>query len=418
MDYTVVERAADSEFPIQNLPYGVFCPPDDPNPRAGVRIGDTVLDLGLLESEGFFASTALGHKQVFRNAYLNDFMTMGRAAWQEARNALQDLLTGGVRAPKTKAPLFYQIEDVNLRMPVAIGDYTDFYASKYHASNVGRLFRGPDHPLMPNWAHLPVAYHGRASSIVISGSPVKRPWGQTRPSANGLPCFTPTRQLDFELEVGWFIGPGNSLGTPISIETAEDHIFGLVLVNDWSARDIQSWEYQPLGPFLGKNFCTSISPWIIPFEALKPFRVPGMLQDPEPLPYLRQTPPAAFDIHLEAALKSPSLEIPTQICSTNFRHLYWSMAQQIAHHTSNGCNLRTGDLLASGTVSGPGKTERGCLLELTSGGEEPLSLTGGDSRVWLEDGDELIMTAWCQGPGFKVGFGTVSGKILPASPKA
>lgn len=276
------------------------------------------------------------------------------------------------------------------------------------------MFRGKDNALMPNWTHLPVGYHGRASSVVVSGTDVRRPNGQMKPSDAALPVFGPCRQLDFELEVGWFIGPGNELGEAIPVEDAEEHIFGLVLVNDWSARDIQSWEYQPLGPFLAKNFATSISPWVVPLDALEPFRIPGPRQEPKPLPYLKKEGAGSFDIHLEVKLQGPGMESPHRIAASNFRYLYWSMAQQVAHHTVGGCAMRPGDLLASGTISGPEKEMRGSMLELTWRGAEPIRLPNGEQRIWIEDEDTVTMTGWCQGDGYRIGFGEVTGRILPA----
>jgi fumarylacetoacetase len=304
--------------------------------------------------------------------------------------------------------------EAELLLPVEIGDYTDFYSSKDHASNVGAMFRGPEHALPPNWLHLPIAYHGRASSVVVSGVDLHRPRGQTKAETASEPSFGPSQAVDFELEMGYFIGEGNRLGEPIAIGRAMEHLFGLVLVNDWSARDIQRWEYAPLGPFLAKNFGTSISPWVVPLEALEPFRAAGPTQNPAPLDYLRTSGLEAYDIRLQVTLQSAAMNAPQTVCESNVRNLYWSIAQQVAHHTVNGCNLRTGDLLASGTISGPTAESRGCLLELTSGGRQPLELLGGETRRFLADGDRVTMTAWCEGEGFRVGFGEVTGMLLPA----
>lgn len=413
-----IEVKPESHFPIQNLPYGVFVPEGSHEPRVGVAIGDYVLDLSVLDEAGFFRETAAGGKGVFRQRSLNAFMALGKQAWSEVRKTVQQLLREDEPALRDNEALrgkaLIPQNRITLQLPVEIGDYTDFYASKDHAANVGTMFRGKENALMPNWVHLPVGYHGRASSVVLSGTDVRRPSGQMRPPGAEKPVFGPCRQLDYELEIGWFIGQGNKLGEPISIDEAEDKIFGLVLVNDWSARDIQTWEYQPLGPFLAKNFATSISPWVVPLEALEPFRTSGPEQDPEPFPYLRAKRPGAFNIHLETYLKTPEMPAPQRIGTTNFSYMYWSMAQQIAHHTIGGCNLRTGDLLASGTISGPEKHQRGCMLELTWRGSEPIQLTSGQQRVWLEDGDELTITGWCQGDGYRIGFGEVTGRILPA----
>ena len=304
--------------------------------------------------------------------------------------------------------------EVEMLLPADIGDYTDFYSSREHATNVGTMLRGADNALMPNWLHLPVAYHGRASSIVVSGAPIRRPRGQSKPEKAEAPLFGPSRSLDFELEVAAFVGPGNDLGRPVPINRSSDHIFGLVLLNDWSARDIQAWEYVPLGPFLAKNFATSISPWIVPLEALEPFRTAGPTQQPTPLPYLQAANNSTFDIHLEVLFQSRQMRDPQVICRTNFKHLYWSLAQQLAHHTVNGCNLRPGDLLASGTVSGPSPDSYGSMLELAWRGTKPLTLTSGEQRAFLQDGDTVTMTGWCQGNGYRVGFGAVTGTIVAA----
>lgn len=409
MRKSFIDVSPDSHFPIQNLPYGVFRPRKGGLARVGVAIGDYILDLALLEQTGYFQETSFAEKKVFQESTLNLFMSLGRQAWQEARAQIQHLLSADVPILRDNRALreaaLYRQDDAEMLLPAQIGDYTDFYASKEHATNVGTMFRGKENALMPNWTYLPVGYHGRASSIIVSGTPVRRPLGQMKPPQAAHPIFGPCRQLDFELELGWFIGSGNERGEPIPIEEAEEHIFGLVLVNDWSARDIQSWEYQPLGPFLGKSFATSISPWVVPLEALEPFRVQGVKQEPAPFPYLRQPRAGSFDIHLEVHLQGE------RICTSNFKYLYWSMGQQIAHHTVGGCNLRPGDLLASGTISGPEKESRGCLLELTWRGTDPIPLSSGENRIWLEDGDELTITGWCQGKGYRIGFGEVTGRV-------
>jgi fumarylacetoacetase len=407
-----IEVAPDSHFPIQNLPFGIFNPRNAPA-RAGVAIGDLVLDLAVLEDAGHF-----GAQQVFANDSLNAFMALGRPAWRKTREVIQHLLSA--EAPmlrdngELRARVFHKQSEVKMQLPARIGDYTDFYSSFHHAHNVGTMLRGPENALMPNWKWLPVAYHGRASSIVVSGTDVRRPRGQIKPPDAATPIFAPSRSFDFELETAFFIGPGNKQGEPIPIERAEDHIFGFVLMNDWSARDIQTWEYQPLGPFLAKNFCTSISPWIVTLDALEPFRRELPQQDPAPLDYLKRENDFTFDIQLEAYLQTASMDAPQIITRTNFGNLYWSAAQQLAHHTVNGCNLQPGDLLASGTISGPTEESRGCMLELTWRGANPLKLTSGETRKWLEDGDTLTITGWAQGDGYRVGFGEVSGKILPS----
>jgi fumarylacetoacetase len=424
-----VDVAPDSHFPIHNIPFGVFKPRDGAS-RVGIAIGDLVLDLSVLEELGHFDLGATGGKhdlplgtaaattRIFAQDSLNAFMALGRPVWRETRAIIQNLLSADMPILRDNAELraraFHKQSDVTMQLPARIGDYTDFYSSFHHAHNVGTMLRGPENALMPNWKWLPVAYHGRASSIVVSGTAVKRPSGQTKPPDAAAPVFGPSGSLDFELETAFFIGPPNTLGESISIEQAKDHIFGLVLMNDWSARDIQTWEYQPLGPFLAKNFCTSISPWIITLEALEPFRKPLPQQDPEPLPYLKRRRDSTFDIQLEAHLQTATMREPQVITRTNFQNLYWSIAQQVAHHTVGGCNLQTGDLLASGTISGANEESRGCMLELTWRGANPLRFPGSEMRKWLEDGDTLTITGWAQGEGYRIGFGEVVGRIIPS----
>ncbi|HEX5492787.1 MAG TPA: fumarylacetoacetase [Candidatus Udaeobacter sp.] len=412
-----IEVSPDSHFPIQNLPFGIFQPKGG-KPRAGVAIGDLVADLSVLEDLGHFRSPEFRGRKVFSEDSLNSFLALGRPAWRKVRAVLERLLSS--KTPilrdnaRLRARVFHSQEKVTMKLPVRIGNYTDFYSSYHHAHNVGTMLRGPDNALMPNWKWLPVAYHGRASSIIPSGADVRRPSGQTKPADAPRPSFGPSKSLDYELEMAFLIGPGNSLGDPVPIGRATDHIFGLLLMNDWSARDIQAWEYQPLGPFLAKNFATSISPWVVSLEALEPFREPLPRQDPAPLPYLRGKDDFTFDIQLEAQLQTSSMKTPHVITRTNFQNLYWSISQQLAHHTVNGCNLQPGDLLASGTISGPTEESRGCMLELTWRGANPLKLPNGEIRKWLDDGDRLTITGWCQGDGYRVGFGEVSGRILPA----
>jgi len=416
-----VPVADDSDFSIQNLPYGVFRTPDQEQPRIGVRIGDFVLDLRVLEHRGFF-KPVFGDEHVLCKRSLNRFMGLGRPAWAAVRRTIGDLLREDEATlrddAKLRAEALIPVERVKMELPCEIGDYTDFYSSREHATNVGTMFRGKDKALMPNWLWLPVGYHGRASSIVVSGTDVRRPCGQSSATDAGPPSFGPSQLVDFELEMGLLVGPGNALGEPIPIERAEEHIFGLVLVNDWSARDIQRWEYVPLGPFLAKNFATTISPWVVTLEALEPFRCAGPAQEPAPLEYLGggagRPARSTFDIALEVALQSARMDRPATICRTNFRYLYWSMAQQIAHHTVNGCNLRPGDLLASGTISGPTPDSYGSMLELTWRGERPLKLPGGEERKFLADGDRVVMTGAARGAGYRIGFGECSGRVLPA----
>src|SRR5213075_2591978 len=349
-----IDVASDSHFPIQNLPFGVF-KPANAAPRVGVAIGDLVLDLSMLEERGHFRSQEFGSGSVFSADALNSFLALGRPAWRKAREVIQHLLDSETATLRDDAELraraFHSHKEVTMLLPTRIGDYTDFYSSYHHAHNVGTMLRGPENALMPNWKWLPVAYHGRASSVVVSGTDVRRPSGQIKAPDASAPIFGPTKSLDYELETAFLIGPANLLGEPVPIDRAIDHIFGLVLMNDWSARDIQAWEYQPLGPFLAKNFCTSISPWVVTLEALEPFRRPLPKQDPEPMPYLRAKDDFTFDIQLEASLQTSSMNAAHVITRSNFQNLYWSIAQQLAHHTISGCNLQPGDLLASGTIS-------------------------------------------------------------------
>lgn len=412
-----VSVTPECHFPIQNLPYGVFRWKGESDRHIGVAIGDFVLDLGCLVEAGLLDEVDRADV-LFTAEDLGPFMAAGKEVWSAARSAISQLLRDDEPtlrdSPTLRQRALVPLTEVEMLLPVNIGDYTDFYASREHATNVGSMFRGPDKALMPNWLHLPIAYHGRASSLVVSGVSFHRPVGQSNRAAATHPTFGPTQALDFELELGFLIGPGNPLGKPIPVAEAADHVFGCVLVNDWSARDIQQWEYVPLGPFLGKNFCTSISPWVVPMLALEPFRVAGPPQDPLPLPYLRSRGDWAFNIELEAWLHLAGATEPERICRTNARHLYWNICQQVAHHTVNGCNLRTGDLLATGTISGPDPGSQGCLLELTWNGTKPLRLRSGASRTYLEDGDRLTLTGWCQGSGYRVGFGSLTGSVLPA----
>ncbi|MFV2071452.1 MAG: fumarylacetoacetase, partial [Thermoanaerobaculales bacterium] len=409
-----VDIPAGSDFPIHNLPYGVFRPDAEAEPRIGVAIGEQVLDLAVLAENGILAGAKLGDGAVFREPTLNAFMAAGRPAWREAREVLTRLLRFDEPALRDDAGLrdtaFHAMARVEMLLPAAIGDYTDFYSSREHATNVGVMFRGPENALQPNWLHLPVGYHGRASSVVVSGTDIRRPMGQSKAEDAATPSFGPSRLMDFELEMGFFVGPGNALGEPIPIANAADHIFGMVLVNDWSARDIQKWEYVPLGPFLGKSFGTSISPWVVTLDALEPFRCAGPAQDdPVPLDYLQNPGDCAYDIRLEVLLQSETTAAPERIATSNFKYIYWSVCQQIAHHTVNGCNARPGDLLASGTISGPEKQERGSMLELSWRGTESIELLNGETRKFLADNDTVIMRGHCEANGIRIGFGEVSG---------
>jgi fumarylacetoacetase len=380
----------DTDYPIQNLPFGTL---SDGSPA--VRIGDEVLD----------AAGAFGIESV------KAVMAMPQDERADLRRRISRFLSN--REPNAERRL-RPVAEAGLALPCAIGDYTDFYASIHHAANVGSMFR-PDHPLLPNYKWVPVAYHGRASSIVVSGTPVRRPWGETAENPAGPPHYGPSRGLDYELEVGVFLGPGNAMGEPIPVNEAGSHLFGVCLLNDWSARDIQSWEYQPLGPFLAKNFATSISPWVVTIDALEPFRRPAAARpqgDPEPLPHLAEQSPGAFDIRLEVWLRSARMSEPVRVSRSNFATMYWTPAQMVAHHTSNGCPIRPGDLIGSGTVSGPEKENRGCLLELTWRGTEPLELAGGETRRFLEDGDEVILRGWCEAAGARrIGLGECRGTV-------
>lgn len=396
-----------SDFSLHNLPFGIFSTATK-SPGVGVAIGDWVIDLAAAARLGVLG---LGDKEVsiFQKPTLNDLMARGQTVARQIRGALQTQLTttNSVLHRLADQVLVCQA-DATMHLPVAIGDYTDFYSSLEHATNVGQLFR-PDNPLLPNWKHLPVAYHGRASSIVVSGTPIHRPSGQTLPAGATEPTFGPSQALDYELELGFIIGKNSTMGVPVTAQEAEDYVFGCVLVNDWSARDIQRWEYQPLGPFLSKNFASSISPWVVTLDALEAFRVAGPTQNPTPLPYLETSGALNFDLNLEVAIK-PNASTATTVCRTNARHLYWNIRQQLAHHTVSGCNLRVGDLLATGTISGP--DSHGCLLELTEGGACPVRLSDGTERAYLLDGDEVVVRGHAERNGVRVGFGEVSGAIL------
>ncbi|XP_003388584.1 PREDICTED: fumarylacetoacetase-like [Amphimedon queenslandica] len=405
-------------FPIQNLPYGIFSTASNNTPRVGVAIGDQICDLSQVSS--YFTGPLLGGERaatIFNESSLNSFMSLGRPAWSEARSTLQRLLSaneGALRDNPLRNTAFVPMSEAAMYLPANIGDYTDFYSSKEHATNVGTMFRGPENALMPNWLHLPVGYHGRASSVVVSGTPIRRPNGQTRPDPDKPPVFGPCKLMDIELEMAYFIGPGNSQGDPIPVDKVDDHLFGMVLMNDWSARDIQKWEYVPLGPFLAKNLGTSISPWVVTMDALKPFICENPVQDPVPFPYLRHSDPFSFDINLEVGLKTASMSTPTNICKSNFKYLYWTIKQQIAHHTITGCNLRPGDLIASGTISGKTPDSYGSMLELSWKGTKPIQLENGETRKFLQDGDEVVISGYCKAHDHLVGFGECTGTILPA----
>lgn len=414
--------APDSDFSLHNLPFGIFSIGSDA-PRVGVAIGDFIVDMSAAAQLGILDSTGLG-VFVFQQPTLNPLMALGRPVAQKLRILLQKELTEKDSAlHRASSQVLVRQADARMHLPVAIGDYTDFYSSLEHATNVGKLFR-PDNPLLPNWKHLPIGYHGRASSIAVSGTPIHRPYGQILPAGAQTPVFSRSQALDYELELGFIIGKNSEMGIPVSVEDAEDYVFGCVLFNDWSARDIQRWEYQPLGPFLSKNFASSMSPWVVTLDALQAFRVAGPEQHPEPLPYLQTKGTLNFDVNLEVSIVPNSVgtqtaEVETTVCRTNARYLYWNICQQLAHHTVSGCNLRVGDLLATGTISGPdgeANPSSGCLLELTEGGKKPIRLADGSQRTYLQDGDEVVMRGYAERAGMRVGFGEVRGAILPTPP--
>lgn len=419
-----IEVPREGSFPIQNLPYGVFQRKAVPLPfpHVGVAIGDQILDLTVLESRNLLTLPEGGARdKIFDQGCLNPLMALPPAHWSAIRNQISVLLRHDNPTLRDNAPVrqeaFIAQRDATMMLPVRIGDYTDFYSSKEHATNVGKMFRDKDNPLLPNWRHLPVGYHGRASSIVIGGTPIRRPIGQILPHPpEPQPILAACRRLDFEVELGGIIGNGNALGSPISIDQAEAHLFGMVLVNDWSARDIQQWEYVPLGPFVSKSFATTISPWVVTVEALAPFRCPAPLQDPQPLGYLRQNHAgySHFDITLTAKIFSRNQADALTICTTNSKYQYWSIAQQIAHHTITGCNLTCGDLLASGTISGSEPGSYGSLLELSWGGRNSVKINRHESRTFLEDGDTVTIEGFCQATRYRIGFGAASGQIFPA----
>ena len=410
-----IDVAATSGFPIQNLPYGVVSTADSPA-RVGVAIGDHVLDLAVLESEGLLDLAPAF--DVFAQASLNPFMALGPQVWAKTRARISELLRHDNRQLRDdkllRARALLPMADVTLHLPITVSGYTDFYSSKEHATNVGVMFRGKDNALQPNWLHMPIGYNGRASTVVVSGTQVRRPRGQLKPPNVEAPSFGPCKRLDFELEMGVVVGQSSALGEMLTEAEAEAMIFGFVILNDWSARDIQQWEYVPLGPFQGKAFATSISPWVVTREALEPFRVQGPVQEPAPLPYLQQKGANNYDLELDVALQTSEMNARQIISRTNFKYMYWSSVQQLVHHASSGCAMNVGDLLGSGTISGPEKHQRGSLLEISWNGTEPLELPGGARRSFLEDGDSLAMRGWCQGDGYRIGFGEVEGTIVAA----
>ena len=407
-----IKYDSNSDFPIQNIPFGVFKTKNSEFHVATI-IGETIISLKNLEKEGFLNNLGLS-QNTFQGQNLNEFLKHKKSIWRSVRNKIADLFDLENKESELKIKqrnILFKNQEIEMTMPVQIGDYTDFYSSKDHATNVGKMFRDPENALLPNWLHIPVGYHGRSSSIVISGTPVKRPKGQILPKESNQPIFSESKLLDFELEMGFITGQGNKLGNPIDINNAEDHIFGLCLFNDWSARDIQKWEYVPLGPFLGKSFNSSMSPWIVTLDALEQFKVPGEKQSPEVLDYLKFKGNKNYDINLEVLIKSENSK-PTTVSKSNFKYMYWNMSQQLAHHTINGCNVNAGDLMASGTISGPNESEFGSMLELSWAGKKTIYLENGEERKFLKNGDTVIMKGYAEKNNIRIGFGQLKNKIV------
>ncbi|MDC6367159.1 MULTISPECIES: fumarylacetoacetase [Flavobacteriaceae] len=403
----IINIPENSDFSIHNIPFGIFSTKDR-SPRAGVAAGNYILDLvAVAELDVFNFNTA-----VLEREDLNDFIALGKEITSKVRTDIQAWLQDDQSILAGKPELFVKQSEAQMHMPVCVGDYTDFYSSIEHATNVGKMFRDPENALLPNWKHIPVGYHGRASSIVVSEQPIHRPKGQTLPKDSKTPIFGPSQRLDFELEMGFIIGKNTTLGDAVSTKDAEDYIFGMVLFNDWSARDIQKWEYVPLGPFLAKNFASSISPWIVTMEALDPFRTKGPQQEPKVLPYLEYEGDKNYDINLEVAI-TPENDEETTVCHSNFKYMYWNMAQQLAHHTVNGCNIHVGDMMASGTISGKDENSYGSMLELAWMGTKPIQLKDGTERKFINDGDTVTMRGFAQKDNIRVGFGEVATKVLP-----
>ena len=409
-----LEVSKDSDFPIQNIPFGVFLTRENVV-TVGTRIGDFAIDLGALQQLNYFEDIELTDDMFIQDT-LNDFISDGQKTWRLVRNRIAEIFDAKNPKlrdnPKHRKVVIFNINEVEMQLPVLIGDYTDFYSSKEHATNVGKMFRDPENALLPNWLHIPVGYHGRSSTIIPSGIPIHRPMGQTLPAGETSPVFGPSRLIDFELETAFITTDVNIMGENIPIHEAEEYIFGMVLLNDWSARDIQKWEYVPLGPFLAKNFASSISPWIVTMDALEPFRTKSPNQEPTPLPYLQQKGKHSFDINLEVAIQPENGEA-TVVSKTNFKYMYWTMSQQLTHHTSNGCRVNSGDMMGSGTISGPTPVSFGSMLELTWGGKNPIVLKDGTERKFINDYDTVIMKGFCQNSNVRIGFGEVSSKLLP-----
>ncbi len=411
---TWLDIPENTDFPIQNIPFGVFLTRDDVI-TIGTRIGDYAIDLGALHQLGYFDGIPLTD-DIFLQDTLNDFISDGKKTWRLVRNRIAEIFDEKNTKLKNNEDhrnrVLFTLDEIEMQMPVQVGDYTDFYSSKEHATNIGSMFRDPDNALLPNWLHIPVGYHGRSSSIIPSGIPVHRPQGQTKPADSETPVFGPSQRVDFELEMAFITTDANHLGEPIPVDEAEDYIFGMVIFNDWSARDIQKWEYVPLGPFLAKNFASSISPWIVTMDALEPFRTESPKPEKELLPYLKYSGKKSFDINLEVSIQPEGGE-EQQITKSNFKYLYWNMSQQLAHHTVNGCPVNSGDMMASGTISGASEDSFGSMLELTWSGSKPLKLKDGSERKFIEDNDTVIMRGHCQNGNYRIGFGEVSAKLLP-----
>ena len=403
-----------SDFPIQNIPFGVFLTRDDII-TIGTRIGDTAIDLGALHQLGYFKDIPLTD-DIFLQDTLNDFIADGRKTWRAVRNKIAEIFDADNETLKNnkqhKEVVLFRLDEIEMRLPIEIGDYTDFYSSIEHATNLGTMFRGTEEPLLPNWLHIPIGYHGRSSSIIPSGIPIHRPQGQSLPEGSTEPVFGPSKFIDFELEMAFITTAANDLGEPIPVNEAEEYIFGLVLFNDWSARDIQSWEYAPLGPFLSKNFASSMSPWIVTLDALEPYRIQGPKPIKAQMPYLQTKGKKNFDINLEVAIQ-PKKAKETVVCNSNFKHMYWNISQQLAHHTINGCPVNSGDLMGSGTLSGPTPESLGSMLELTWKGTKPLTLKDGTERQFINDYDTVIMRGHCEIDGTRIGFGEVKNELLP-----
>ena len=409
---TWIDIPKDSDFSIYNLPFGIFSS-KNVSKRIGVAVGNKVIDLLACNDLNIFEDLNIDNS-IFENDFLNDFINLGKNKTNKVREIIQLQLTDDNSVLKKNYGLIISMNNIEMHLPVKIGDYTDFYSSIEHASNIGSMFRDPKTPLLPNWKYLPVGYHGRASSIVVSEVDVYRPKGQIKPIDSDSPIFSASKRVDFELEMGFIIGKNSSLGQSVSTNQAEEYIFGKVLFNDWSARDIQKWEYVPLGPFLGKSFASSISPWVVTIEALDPFKVKGPAQDPEVLEYLKYEGLKNYDINLSVSIIPEKSEIESVICRSNFKYMYWNMSQQIAHHTINGCNLNIGDIMASGTISGKSNDSYGSMLELSWGGKKSILLKDGLSRTFVEDYDSIIMRGYCERDNIRVGFGEVKTKLLPS----